>query len=100
MRAPSGAFVMTISEEDCATQVYEQPNAGNPDRFVKMNFQRNKQPVHRLARHQEGHEREHDRAGEPAEHTNFSSAETEARVACLRSCEVVRHSRYQECNHM
>src|SRR6267142_5946651 len=100
MRTAAIMFVVTIGEQECATEVYQQSNTRDPDRLVKVNFQWNKQTVHRFARHQKSHDREHNRAGEPAEHTNLSGAETEARVACLRTCKVVRHGRYQKCDHM
>ena len=45
------AFVMAISEQNCATKVYEQSDTSDADRLVKMNFQWNKEPVDRFAGH-------------------------------------------------
>ena len=56
MRAATATFVMTIREQDCAAQVHQQSEASDPDSLVKMNFQRNEQPVHRFAGHQQRHD--------------------------------------------
>src|SRR4030095_7267655 len=90
MRAATASFVMAICEQHCATDVYEQSNACDTDRFIEMNFERHKEPMHVSTGHQERHDREHHSAREPAKHTNFPGAETEARVAGLRPCEIVR----------
>ena len=36
------AFVMTICQQHCATEVYEQSNACDADCFIEMNFEWNK----------------------------------------------------------
>ena len=46
-------FVGMIGQQKCAAEIHQQPDAGDADRFVEMNFQRNKQPVHGFARHQD-----------------------------------------------
>ena len=49
--AMTAFVVMTICEQHCATQVYKQPEASNPDCLIEMNLKRRKKPVSRLACH-------------------------------------------------
>src|SRR5438132_3498573 len=100
MGTATAAFVMTICEQTCAGEVYQQSDASDADRLVEMNFERHKQPMHGFASHQKRHDRQHHRAGESAQHTDFPRAKAETRVARLRSCEMIGQGRYQKCNHM
>ena len=55
--------------QNCGTgEVHRQTENSDPDCFIKVNRQRLKKPVYRLARHQQRDNREHNCAGKTTEH--------------------------------
>src|SRR4029434_10855507 len=100
IRAATAAFLMSMCEQNCATKVYEQSKACDADRFIKMNFKRHKQSMHRFTGHQKRNDREHHGAGKSAQHPDLSCAETETCIAGLCSRKIVGRRRYQKCQDM
>ena len=46
MCAATVVFVVAIGQQECAAQIHQQAEAGDPDGFVEVYFQWSKEPMH------------------------------------------------------
>ena len=94
------AFVVGATKQERATDVDEQANASDADCFIKMNCQWSEESPGGFAGHQQRHDRKHNGAGESAEDTDFSGAETKLLIRGVPPRKIIGDRGDQKRSHM
>lgn len=77
-------------------QIDHEPDDSHSNGLIEMNRLRSNEPMHRLARHEQGNDGQHHGTGETTQHPHLARAETVTRILRVFPTEVVGHRRDEE----